>query len=239
MKEISGSESQTAGVGPAASDSPGLSAAPSKPRQLRRWAGWLFRTTRNLLALAMLLEIVMVLAPLPERVYYWLAVGQPPPKEADYIVCLGGGTGREVKAAQLWLQKVAPVVIVSNAPGAAEWMRNLIVECGVPRKQILVDNRSHTTHMHPAGVAKLPGVDPQNHRFVLVTEHTHARRARACFAAAGYKNLSVYTGRSPRPGKSYWDHCEWRIKNIPSIIYECAGLITYWAKGNISYRDLF
>lgn len=183
--------------------------------------------------------ILMVLLPIPERIYHWLSVSNPTPPAADYIVCLGGGSEREGKAAQLWHRKVAPMIIVSNAPGAAEWMCNLLVDCGVPREKILVDNRSHTTGDHPAGVARLPGVDPKAHRFVIVTDHTHGRRSRACFSEAGYTDFVIYSGRNPRPGDSYWDGCEWRIANLPFIVYESAAIVQYWLQGKISVGSLF
>jgi uncharacterized SAM-binding protein YcdF (DUF218 family) len=210
-----------------------------KSGRIRRWTGRLFRITRNLLALAMVGLILMVLLPVPERIFYWLSVSDPTPQKADYIVCLGGGSEREGRSAQLWHRKIAPVIIVSNAPGAAEWMRKLLLECSVAGGHILVDNKSYTTRDHPAGVARLPGVDPKSHRFVIVTDHTHARRARACFVEAGYKNLVVHSGRNPRPGDSYLDSCEWRVAIMPYILYECAAIVQYWCQGHISVRSLF
>lgn len=219
-----------AAVSPACRPGPGL---------LCRCFRFGYRSLRNVLALFMAGLILMVLSPIPERIFQWLSVSNSKPPTADYIVCLGGGTEREGKAAQLWHRKVAPVIIVSNAPGAAEWMRNLLVDCGVAREQILVDNTSHTTGDHPAGVARLPGVDPKAHSFVIVTDHTHGRRSRACFSEAGYTDFVIHSGRNPRPGDSYWDSCEWRIAILPFIIYESAAIVQYWLQGRISVGSLF
>lgn len=207
-------------------------AAPVKRRRFRRTVSLLFRAVRNLLALAMLVQVVMVLAPVPERLYKWLSVAEPSPGKADFIVCLGGGYGREAIAAQLWHQKVAPFVIVSNAPGAAEYMRYLVSLSGVPRDRILLDRESYTTGEHPAGVARMPGVDRDRSRLVIVTDHTHTRRAKACFVKGRYANITMYAAKE-RPPETYWDRVRWRIMVIPAITYESAALAQYWWQGKI------
>jgi len=174
----------------------------------------------------------MVFTPVPDRLYEWLSVANPSPGKADFIICLGGGSGREAVAAQLWHQKVAPVIIVTNAPGAAEWMRYVTTTCVVPRDRILVDSRSYTTGEHPAGVARLPGVDPGKSTFVIVTDHTHTRRARACFLKGGYAHITMFAAKEHRRG-SYWDHVQWRITVMPAMIYESAAMAKDWWLGRI------
>lgn len=210
-----------------------------KPGRIRRVAGWVLRATRNLLAIGMLAQLVLIFTPATERVYDWLSVSVASPERADYIVCLGGGSGREGRAAQLWHRKVAPFVIVSNAPGAAEWMRNVVADCGVPRDRIIVDNRSYTTAGHPPAVAELRGIDRESQRFVIVTDHTHGRRSRACFAEAGYKHIAIHSGREPNPRTSFRDVLEWRVYTIPPILYELAAMVQYWCEGKLSLRTLF
>lgn len=180
----------------------------------------------------MLLELVAVFTPATERVYGWLSVDNPAPEKADYIVCLGGGHGREAQAAELWHRKIAPYVIVSNAPGAAEHMRYLVTKAGVPGERVIVDNRSYNTADHPAGIARIRGVDPATTRLIIVTDHTHTRRARACFIRGGFKHITLYAGKE-HPRERYLDDVEWRIMVIPSIIYECAGLVQYWWQAKI------
>lgn len=214
--------------------SPPAGPPPVAPRRglVRRLLGWGFRTVRNLLALAMLLEIVAVFTPATERVYGWLSVDDPSPEKADYIVCLGGGHGREARSAELWHRKIAPYVIVSNAPGAAEHMRYLVTKSGVPGDRVLVDNRSYNTADHPAGIARIRGVDPAATSLVIVTDHTHTRRARACFVRGGFKHITLFAGKE-HPRQGYLDSVEWRVMVIPSLIYECAGMVQYWWQGKI------
>jgi uncharacterized SAM-binding protein YcdF (DUF218 family) len=164
----------------------------------------------------------------------WLNVSTNDPPQADYIVCLGGGWGREVRAAQLWHRHIAPRIIVSNRPGAAEGMRTLLVQAGVPADCVVVDRTSETTADHPGGVARLPGVDRARTRLVLVTDRTHSRRARACFLKAGFQNVTVYSGveisRAPR---SYWEWCEWRIAHWPVVVYEVGAMAKYICQGKM------
>jgi uncharacterized SAM-binding protein YcdF (DUF218 family) len=180
------------------------------------------------------LELITLLTPVPEYIENRLSVATDPPAKADVIVCLGGGFGRETRAAQLWHRGVAPVIVVSNVPGAAQWMRNFIADCGVPRSRILVDETSSNTAAHPAGVARLPGIDPARQHFVLVTSFEHSRRAKAVFLKAGYRHVDVFAGYRVRdPNRGYLELVKSRIMNGPSILYELAGLIQYQWQGKI------
>lgn len=207
---------------------------PGPIRRLGRLIRRLYRIVRALLALTMLALILLLFVPAIDRLYLWMSVATPPTK-ADAIVCLGGHTIREVMAAQLYHRGFAPVVVVSNAPGAAEAMRRLVVNCGVPRDKILVDNTSYTTADHPAGVARLPGMDPQRQTFIIVTDHSHSRRAGACFRKAGYQHIAVYAGRpaSREIPAEYWDRVRWRVLTMPQMLYETAGLVQYWWQDRI------
>jgi len=211
---------------------PGMPASPGR-RRWRRLAGLLFRSLRNLLAAGMLLEIVMVVTPLTEKVYLWLSVTGPPQK-ADVIVCLGGNTAREVRAAWLYRQGWAPLVVVSNRPMAAEAMRETLLLAGVPRNRILVDSRSYTTADHPESIARLPGMDRGRTRFLIVTDHAHSRRAEACFRKAGYRHTTFYAGRPPlEDGIEEGKRWRWRVMKLPSMVYELSGLLSYWFGGVI------
>ncbi len=211
-----------------------LPASPPRKRGLRRLLGWGYRTVRNTLALLMVGVLILFFTPATNRIYNWLDVSVAEPATADYIVCLGGGWGREVRAAQLWHRKIAPRVIVSNQPGAAEWMRTLLMQAGVPRDQVVLERTSETTSEHPGGVARLPGIDRRTTRLVLVTDHTHARRSLACFTKAGFTHVEVWSGTiAPRKPRSYRERCVWRISQWPMIVYECGAMAMYAWRGNI------
>jgi len=192
-----------------------------------------YRLTRATLILIALSQIVIVLTPAADRLYEWLDVTAPPAK-SDYIVCLGGNPARLLWAVDAYRRGFAPKIIVSNHPVAAEWMYNKLVQCGIPRDRIVSDSASGTTDDHPRNVARLPGIDPRTTRLLIVTSHEHSRRAAACFAKAGYQHLSVYgAGFIPQRDVSYVMRVRGRIQLLPNLLYECAGLLQYWAMGRI------
>jgi len=180
----------------------------------------------------MLVQIILIFTPLTEKLYLHLNVAGPP-TQADAIVCLGGQPYRVIRTARLYFQRWAPRIIVTSTPGSAEDMVDILLMMGVPRERILVDNASRVTSDHPAQVARLPGVDPRNQRFLLVTDHNHSRRALACFRRAGFQHVSVYAGppppSEPEPSKVW----RWRIQVLPTVAYEYAALLQYWLQGHI------
>lgn len=202
----------------------------SRPRRL---AARLYRLVRGGLALAMLLQIILICTPLTDGLQNWLNVTEPV-QPADMIVCLGGGDHRVLWAADLFRRGFAPQVIVSNKPGAAHKMRDLLVLCGVPASRVLLDTASATTGDHPAGVAALPGIDPANQRFLIVTDREHSRRAAACFRRAGYQHFTVYAGR-PAGATASDQPRRWRerVFILPYLAYEYAALLKYRLQGKI------
>lgn len=210
---------------------------PRRPSQVRRLATRAYRVTRGALALAMLLEVLLVCTPLTETLLGGLVVTEPA-APADVIVCLGGDLSRVAIAADLFHRGFAPRVAVTHLPGAAEEWGNLLVEWGVPADRVLVDATSRTTADHPSGVARLPGIDPATQRFILVTDLEHSRRAVACFRHAGYRHVSVYGGPPGLPGSGGGSDTtlhafRWRLQHLPHIVCEYAALAKYWVCGLI------
>jgi uncharacterized SAM-binding protein YcdF (DUF218 family) len=185
------------------------------------------------LALLALAGLLLILTPLGDVLVGRFNVSTDDPPEADAIICLGGGSEREMRAAVLWHRQIAPIVIVSNKPGFAEAMQTRVEEAGVPAGDILVDNTSSATFDHPRNIARLPGVDPENQSFVLVTDYMHSRRARDCFLKAGYRQISVWSGYRRTTGGTYFDRCEWRIRLLPTVAYEVAAMVKYHWQGKL------
>lgn len=96
-----------------------------------------------------------------------------------------------------------------------------------------MDNTSSTTQDHPNGIGRLPGIDRQNQRFIIVTDRPHSRRARDCFLKAGYKRVTVWSGFRGMPNETYLGQCAWRVYNLPPLIYEAAAMVQYKLQGKI------
>ena len=208
--------------------------APGSPGRRGGIPGRLCRIIVGLLALAALVQIICVFTPLGDRVAGYLIVSEEP-RPADFIVCLGGRDQRLIWAVDLYHRGIAPRVVVSNAPGAAEKMRDILVLCGVPADRILVDSASRSTADHPGCVAALTGANPAEQRFVVVTDKYHTRRVAACFRHGGYRRFQVYTGRVVASYGESISGQTWRQRftDLPEVVYEYAGLLQYWLRGHI------
>lgn len=208
---------------------------PRRPIFIVRWVRRIWRFGLASFALAMVSLIVAVTTPLTDRMYNSLMVTHDPHGEKfDYIVCLGGRYERLLWTARAYSEHRAPKVIVSNAEGAAEFMRDLLVHAGVPKGDIIVDNHSHTTFEHPIGLARVRGLDPAKQRFLLITDHEHSRRVAAVFHKAGWSNFVIHGG--PRPimtDEGGLGPIKWRVQMLPRILYEYAAFVQYWWQGKI------
>lgn len=205
------------------------------PSRLRR----VYRFVRGLLALAMAIQILLVLVilftPAVETVHDWLDVSQDPPDPADVMVCLGGHDRRIIWTAELYHRGIAPQVVASSNGGAAERIRNILVKLDVPPDRIVVDRLAKTTADHPDGVAAMLGPEVKQQRVLLVTSTNHSRRALACFRAAGYRNVAVYAEHRKGPPEELplGQLCRNRIMGVRDIAYSCAALLLYWIEGKI------
>src|SRR5690348_5143596 len=82
------------------SEKPPVAAQSAQPRKLLRFRVMARRALKligGLLAIAMLIQIVLLTTPATERLFGWLNVTREPPQEpVDMIVSLGGGYERLV-----------------------------------------------------------------------------------------------------------------------------------------------
>jgi len=217
-----------------ASSTPSTVASASAPRRgLRGCVGRVYTRTRAVLAGVTLLLVILVGTPVTDRLYEALDVTGPP-QDADVIVCLGGNPARLLWAVDAYRRGFAPKIIVSNLPGAAPWMRDKLVQCGIPRDRIVVDDEAAVTADHPATIAALPGIDPERTRLLIVTDHDHSRRVAACFRKGGFRYFSIVGAGFPlsRQG-SFQMRCRWRLLALPRIVYEYAALLQYRLQGRI------
>ncbi len=110
-----------------------------------------------------------------------LAIRDPATK-ADVIVVLGGdGPSRAAWVAQLWLEGLAPRVLISG-DGDCLWIRKAMIERNVDESAITVECQSGTTWEN--ALFSAPILKQMNARTaILVTSWYHSRRAIASFTA--------------------------------------------------------
>lgn len=199
--------------------------------------------SRSLQAFAVII-IVAVYTPVTE----WLAWPlYDPPRHlhpVDAIVILeawaadGGelnesGLKRAFRGAELYRERIAPVIVISGArarlerPGSAlEPMARALNQSGVPQEAILIEDSSANTRDSAVHVSALAA---KHHwtRIALVTDASHMRRASLAFERAGLRVSKAPTliwnlgGAQP----------SLRFQRIGVLFHEYAGLLWYWARG--------
>jgi len=194
-------------------------------RRPLRWGQWV-------LNLAVLAAALLVLTPAAD----WLAaplVRVDPLAKADFILVLGGNNERAAEAAALYRAGWAKSVIVSSTPGGTAENVRIVRAYGVPDEDVIRDAKAVRTASHPQTVAALPGIDRETTRLLIVTSRFHTARAKACFQAAGYRNLCV---RAPRWSltedltlpRRHWDA---RARELPGQLYEVLAMCYYKLRG--------
>ena len=102
------------------------------------------------------------------------------PAKAQAVIVLGGENWKRVpRAAELFNEGFAPLVIVSGKGDSGE-SRSRLIKSGVPSASVLVESRSTSTRENALlSVALLREHGITN--AILVTSWYHSRRALACF----------------------------------------------------------
>lgn len=176
-------------------------------------------------------------------------------RDANAIVLLGGGIQsyliddlalddldasaiRVLEAARLYRLLGGPVVIVSGGntndltPPRPEGnaFKAALLQLGVPRERIIVDNRSLTTRQQ--ALTLKPVLESLGiHQFVLVTSATHMRRSMRVFESAGMRPIA-----SPAPLETDRRHALLFPSRRSLLIsdrafYDCAALGYYYVRG--------
>jgi uncharacterized SAM-binding protein YcdF (DUF218 family) len=124
-------------------------------------------------------------------------------EQADIIVVLGGDAPlRASAAAALYRSGAAPRVLISG-DGDCQDNRAVLLQQGVPDKDITVECQSRNTMQNSLFSAAIMQA-AQLHRALIVTSWFHTRRALQCFrnAAPAMQFSAVSAGRD----QSAWEH---------------------------------
>jgi uncharacterized SAM-binding protein YcdF (DUF218 family) len=151
------------------------------------------------------------------------------------------GLARTLEAARVFRLVDAVRVISSSGPAetgrgdhsAADLMKAMLVQLGVPAGRVVVSTSAHDTRTEALTIARLlPSLHVEH--VVLVTSHVHMRRAVGAFRAAGVQVI-------PAPARDQDGEMQsWRIRLLPSnaglresadVAHELAGLVYYRLKG--------
>ncbi|MBF0238779.1 MAG: YdcF family protein [SAR324 cluster bacterium] len=153
-----------------------------------------------------------------------------------------GSTLRAHAAAQLYLEKRAPLVIVAGGvtepykpPVDTKGINIILKGMGVPEEHILIENQSVDTHMNGIETAKI--LNKLNLKTIILVSHDyHLPRLVAVFEKLGFE---VYTFAANQAVLREYDpwwvyYFDWRnFNNLKTIAHEYMGLLSYKFMGRI------
>ena len=145
------------------------------------------------------------------------------PVQADAMVVLGGaGLERPERAAELFRQGEAPLIICSGY-GDTQTYKTVLIKSGVPVQSITLEPKSRTTRENAE--FSIPLLQQMGaHRVIIVTSWYHSRRALACFEHYA-PDIKFYS----RPSYFGYPRAEWHPKDIGSRARsEYVKLLGYW-----------
>ena len=160
--------------------------------RIARFANAVWRLVCGFAAILGFLLILVTFTPVLR--YYVSALSTPwGPQDGDTLIVLGqdttqpdmlgiGSYWRSFYAVLVWRESHFHRVIVTGR-GAAPLMRDLMVNQGVPRDAIVVEDSATSTRENAQYVARLLNRNPG--RCVLLTSDYHMRRALGVFRKAG------------------------------------------------------
>jgi uncharacterized SAM-binding protein YcdF (DUF218 family) len=145
--------------------------------------------------------------------------------KAGVIIVLGGGSHeRPLRAAELFMEKAAPRIIISGA-GDDEINRQLLLKAGVPVAAIQVEGKSHTTRENAEFTIKLLRAE-KIPSAILVTSWYHSRRALKTFAHVA-PDITFYS----RPSYFAFARDDWKKLGIIKRMHlEFLKLPGYWVR---------
>ena len=206
-----------------------------KPTHWRGERGGIISSLIALLFLAALLGgIYLARHPLLRFAGESLVV-EDPPEKSDAIIILSDDNfyaDRATRAAELFRQKLAPVVVASGVrlrpnAGIAELMTHDLIERGVPRENILpFPQDADNTREEVQFLQKL--VREKNWKSVIVvTSNYHSRRAKYIFGKILADSVTVRMAAARDADfdpQHWWEH----RKSVKLFFHEIVGSVVSW-----------
>lgn len=94
--------------------------------------------------------------------------------------------------------------VLEQASKEADWVKQYLVNNGVPESHVLIENNSKNTHENALNVSQMYGNDTST--YMLITSAFHMKRAAGCFKKAGLDVFSypVHFMVDPEKPKGYF-----------------------------------
>ncbi len=116
------------------------------------------------------------------------------------VLSVRRGADRIWQAITLYKRKKIKKILITGDSGyvvrgglhEADQIRELLIQWGIPKEDILVENKSKNTYENAVFTSKLLKKDYPKKRFLLITSALHMKRAAACFKKQGMQ-FDVFT----------------------------------------------
>lgn len=165
--------------------------------------------------------------------------------DPDDRVYFTRGADRVTHSVQLYKLGIVKKILVSGGSGLlstrrrqeADEMAEALLLMGVPREDIVIENKSRNTHESAEEVKKILESISHPDRCLLITSGYHIRRSKACFTKVGWKTDTFSTDFQTHKRAFTFD-----IFLIPKIdaisiwstaIREWVGFAAYWVMGYV------
>lgn len=150
---------------------------------------------------------------------------------------------RLLQAIRLYKTGHIEKIIISGGSGSilypemieSEIIRTYLIEIGIPKSDILIENKSKNTRQNAIFTAELLKRKNNHDTCLLISSSIHIRRAVGCFEKAGIKTLPYPTNQLDpvfkfSPGNLLLPDPailnSWKL-----LIHEIAGYFIYWLRG--------
>jgi uncharacterized SAM-binding protein YcdF (DUF218 family) len=102
------------------------------------------------------------------------------PEKADVLVTLGGDSGRELYAAELYRLGFAHKIILSGCGSSARQMAKRAIQAGVRAEDIILEEKAESTYEN-AVFSRNIMIQKQYRSAIVITSPYHMRRAKLVF----------------------------------------------------------
>ena len=166
-------------------------------------------------------------------------------KEPRDRVHVASSSDRILHAVQLYRQGKIRKILVSGGSGKvfkdqvpeAELLKQVLLLCGVPSRDIIVEAASRNTRENALNCARLLNERDPDQKYLLITSAYHMRRAAACFRQV---NLLVDPyGVDFRSDEAQYTPDRWLLPSVGAlegweiVVRELVGMVTYAVAGYI------
>ncbi len=115
--------------------------------------------------------------------------------------------------------------------GESDALKNVFVYCGVPEKDIIIENKSRNTVENARFSKKMIADLHLQPDYLLITSAFHMRRAEGCFVKAGLEAaifpVDYYSGPRDYTFDQYLIPSEFALAKSALLIHELTGFIVY------------